>query len=332
MLVGWCTKSHSNVNIPNYDALTKKVVRYSSFQIPQTVASPQFVISDEDRSAVVLRGTLSDSAKHSHKTHGKFISAPIFCGKDVSALPDGNYVFRIGGALSKDHTHRDTRWELCGRHGTSDEELQFNVNKGVCQPIAKRTRWSIRQSWALVDISGSISLFSDSSAGLADFLLADASQSETILDDLESVIFLEASSIISSLNGISWTSIAFKDAVLQASFRIRMDASSYVANNTIAQDLMVAELQVKFNSDAAAKTIIRGLHEKPEFATVSKVLVSGFHYEGLVREQSLEGREFATSAEPDHTSMLDSTLLFYFLCAVVCISAVLLLLAARMRR
>jgi hypothetical protein len=329
MFLGWCTKSRSEVKIPYYDASTKAIVRYSYFEIPKGLTAPQFVISNQDRSAVVLRGTLSDSSKHSHYKHGMSISSPIFCNKDVSSLPDGNYVFRIGGALSQEHTHRDTQWDFCGRHGTSDEELQFSVNHGKCQSIAKRSRWSMTQSWTLVDISGSIKLYYDNTAGLD--TLADDSFSETILTDIESVIFVEASNFISSLNGVSLTSIGIKDGTIDAQFFIRMDASSYLANHTIPHELILAELQVKFNSDMAIKAIISELHGKSEFASVSKVLISDFHFDGVVPEHSSEGREFTASTESD-VSMLDGTLLFYGLSAVVFVSAVLLIFAVRAHR
>jgi hypothetical protein len=329
MFLGWCTKSRSEVKIPYYDASTKAIVRYSYFEIPEGLTAPQFVISNQDRSAVVLRGTLSDSSKHSHKKHGKSISAPIFCGKDVSSLPDGIYVFRIGGALSKDHTHRDTQWDFCGRHGTSDEEVTFQVHNGKCEVLAKRSRWQITQSSLLVDISGLFTMYVDSMAGITT-LAEETLTSETMLTDLESSIVAGASLSLTSLNGISLTSMKVKDSALEVAFRIRIDATSYLSNNTIAQELMITELQVKFNSDVAIKAIMHDLHEKREFTSVTKVEVNAFHYEGIVPEHSQAGREFETIAESD-VSMVDSTIIFYGLSAVVVIGAVSLILAALKR-
>jgi hypothetical protein len=184
-------------------------------------------------------------------------------------------------------------------------------------------------AWSLVDIFGSMTLYYDNEAELNTW--TDQSRSETNLADLESIIFDQASSCITSLNGASLTSINTTNEALYVSFRIRVDASNYLTNNTIAKELLVKEMQVKLNSDVALKAIISGLHEKPEFSSVSKVILSDFHFDGVVSEHSSEGREFTTSIEPD-ASMLGGTLLFYALSAVVFMSAMLLLFAARMRR
>jgi hypothetical protein len=122
--------------VPSYDASGKKVVGFSSAGLPQVLASPRFAISNENRDTVVLRGTLSDTSKVTKK-RGKSLYAPIFCEKDFKSLPDGTYVFRIGGALSKEHAHRDTQWAFCGRRGTSDEELMFTITEKSCQVVAK---------------------------------------------------------------------------------------------------------------------------------------------------------------------------------------------------
>jgi hypothetical protein len=274
----------------------------------------------------VLRGTLSDeSKKHSSKKHGKTISAPIFCSKDVRSLPDGTYVFRIGGALSKDHIHRDTQWEFCGHRGTSDEELEFRISKGKCQTIAKRSRWQISNSLYLVDVSGTITMYlDDSMVAEAKSGLTDESLNEALLTDLESVIYAAASGSVTSLSSVSLISVTAKESMVTASFRIRMDAMKYLVSDAITHELLLSELQSQLNAETTLNAFLSEFHEKPEFGSVSRVVVSDFHYDGAAPDDPLAGREFTTSIESDDASMLDSRVFFYILTALF-LSAMILL-------
>jgi hypothetical protein len=291
--------------------------------LPQQLTAPRFVISNEDRSVVVLHGTLSSSSKDSKKKkkkRDKSISAPIFCGKGARSLPDGTYVFRIGGALSKEHSHRDTQWEFCGRRGTSDEELKFKMDKGSCKVVAKHSRWELSHSLSLVDFSGSFSMHFNSMTMATVDAFNNVALREEALDELESALFARASRLIKSLDSISLTSVVIKDGVLSANLRIRLSTGFNESN----QEQLSTDLQSKLASEAAIDAILQELLTYPEFTSVSKVMLSDVHYETSFRTHS-EGLEVTTSDEY-HSSITDHPLfLFFVLLAFVVLSASLLI-------
>jgi hypothetical protein len=313
-------------------------VGYSLTSLPQLLTAPRYVISNEDRDEIVLRGTLSSSSKDSKKKKDKkdkkgkkhdkdkSISAPIFCGKGARALPDGTYIFRIGGALSKTNPHRDTQWEFCGRRGTSDEELKFTMDNGKCNVVAKHSRWDLPHSLSLVDFSGSFSMHFTSMAMATVDSFNNVALREEALDELESALFARASTLIPSLDSISLTSVVIKDGVLNANVRIRLSTGFNESN----QEQLSAELQSQLASEESVTAILQELLTYPEFTSVSKVVMSDVHYESSFQSHS-EGLEFTTSDEY-HTSITDHPLfLFFVLLAFVVLSASLLIFAI-MRR
>lgn len=140
----------------------REITGFSSLELPETLTAPQFIISNADRTAIIHRGTVGDerSNRHTSKHHKKSLNAAIFCDED-DLLEDGSYVFRIDGALSREHPHSKTKWEFCGVRGTSDEELQFTMSEKKCTAGAKRSRCEILQAAELIDYSFSLAITYD---------------------------------------------------------------------------------------------------------------------------------------------------------------------------
>ena len=69
----------------------------------------------------------------------KLITKGTLCGDVISgqcsvkALPDGQYLFRVGGGLDRDAG--DHTWSFCGRVGRSQEQLEFIVYQRKCYPL-----------------------------------------------------------------------------------------------------------------------------------------------------------------------------------------------------
>jgi hypothetical protein len=301
--------------VPKYDTAGKKIISYSSLSLPQVITAPQFVISNEDRNTVVLQGTLYKSSKTTSKKHEKGISSPVFCGKDVTSLPDGTYVFRIAGALSKEHKHSDTKWEFCGRRGTSDEELKFTINKKKCTVVEQHSRFDVM----LVDYSSSLTIQFSSVAQVTTF--GESTVSESVLEDLETALSVGAINSITSLNGISLTSVVMSGGLLKVSFRVRLDPTYYMTNGEFNQELMTADVHSKLGSDELINNVSEELHKYSEFEAVSKVTLNDVQYEGSFQTHSLGGREFTTTVEK--TDFIVSNKLYYALCALGILSVVI---------
>lgn len=154
--------------------------------------------------------------------------------------------------------------------------------------------------------------------------LTDESLNEALLTDLESVIYAAASGSVTSLSSVSLISVTAKESMVTASFRIRMDAMKYLVSDAITHELLLSELQSQLNAETTLNAFLSEFHEKPEFGSVSRVVVSDFHYDGAAPDDPLAGREFTTSIESDDASMLDSRVFFYILTALF-LSAMILL-------
>jgi hypothetical protein len=292
--------------VPKYDPSTGKIVDYSSLALPKALTSPRFVISNVNRDKVVLSGTICESGRRSR-------DGAIFTGKDRS-LADGTYVFRIDGALSREHTSRNTKWELCGRRGTSDEELKFRMNQGVCIVLEHRSRWEMTGALVLADFSGTLSMILDDQTTIN--ALDDEGFNEVFWTELESVLFVALSGLHIATVGVSVVSLSVKDDVFEAAFEIRLNTALCSVVQSFSRDeknqLLAAELQSQLASHSSVSMIIDELHKYPEFATVSNAVVSDVKYDGDFYRSSQEGRHFDSQLDGQSPSNLYYVILASF--------------------
>jgi flagellar hook-basal body complex protein FliE len=80
-----------------------------------SIVSTFYTISDKPRLKLLYKGTLCGLSNH---------------GTCAASLPDGEYVFRVGGNL--DFRSSDNSWEFCSMKGTVRQELIFSVLDGKC--------------------------------------------------------------------------------------------------------------------------------------------------------------------------------------------------------
>jgi hypothetical protein len=248
----------------------------------------------------VISGTICEPGVWSkdHLKSKKSTYGAIFTGKDKS-LADGTYVFRIGGALSREHTHGNTKWELCGRRGTSDEELKFRMNQGVCTVLEHRSRWEMTGALVLSDFSGALVMhMNDPTTAEA---LDDASFNEDFVTELESALFSAISSIIGLVTKTTVIAVTAEDGVLRASFGIRLNTASYSAAQNEKNQLLAAELQSQLASYSSVTRIVDELHKYPEFAAISNVVVSNVIFDGDFHGSSQDMRQYDTKLNGQQT-------------------------------
>jgi hypothetical protein len=223
-----------------YDVTGRDIVEYSSMKLPEVLTAPEYVISTADRTDLVLRCTIQETPRrhrHPKKKHNRkqddVMYGAILFGKDES-LPDGTYVFRIDGALSSKHTHRDTKWEFCGLRGTSAEELTFTMNDGKCRAIEKKSRWELSGTLNLVDFSGLLTIYFDDLTTLQ--ALGDVSYNEVFLNELESSLLAGTSSVNDWVLGVSVQAFHLDDSQLNVNFGLRINTAQIQAETVLTQD------------------------------------------------------------------------------------------------
>jgi hypothetical protein len=308
IFAGWCTKDRSQVNVPEYDVIGKKIVGYSSVQLPQVLTSPEYVISSFDRTTLVLSGTLREqSRKHRHrrskkkkgdKNRNEIAYGAILCDKEDS-LPDGSYVFRINGALSSEHPHRDTKWEFCGDRGTSAEELSFSIIKGKCKPIEKKSRWELSGLLNLVDFSGSMTMYFDDLATLQ--ALGDFDYNEVFLDELESSLLTGISALNEMVVFSSVYSIVLNASLVNVEFGFRLntalDHNAKSLSEEARNSFIAAQLQEQLASTESIDALMDTLHQCPEFAGLTNIVITDVAYDHKFRPSSEQGEEYDTQGE-----------------------------------
>jgi hypothetical protein len=299
-LTGWFTDSDTLDKIPKYRP-DGKIFGFSSLTLPEALTAPEYIISNDDRDSIVLRGTICDSNdRHLSKGRTKTWYAAIFCDQD-SSLVDGTYVFRINGALSRDHPHSKTKWELCGIRGTSDEELRFTMVGGSCRRVKKQNRWQMARSNSLASFSGSLAIQLDDAATIQ--AIDDVEHNEAMLIELEAALFAAISSANTQATSVSMNAVVYSDGYLRASFGIHLDTGSYIADASLAQmgtdEFITAELQTQLTSASTLTKLLDELHKYPEFTASSSVAVDEVSFEGGFFDADLQGIQYDTTEDDD---------------------------------
>jgi hypothetical protein len=299
-LLGWYTDSDKLDKIPRYRN-DGKIVGYSPIKLPEALTAPEYIVSNSDRDSIVRRGTICGSGKrYSGKGHKKAVYAAIFCDED-SSLEDGTYVFRIHGALSREHPHSMTKWELCGLRGTSDEELTFTMSSGSCHHAMKRSRWEMQESSSLANFFGSLTIQFDDAATIK--AMDDLDHNEVILSELEAALLAAVSDPNALTTTVSIDSIVFSDGYLRASFGLHLDPESYLTGAYLTQvgnkEFIIAELQ----SNSTLSKLLEKLQKYPEFTATSSVTVSEVFNEDDFHAATQQGRQFDATEDDDPPSI-----------------------------
>jgi hypothetical protein len=106
----------------SYGAFPSPVAFFQYFQqVPATLTTPHYTIATADRVHLIKEGTMC-------KLDGTEICEEY--------IPDGEYVFRVTGALRfwQILSDDEKKWSFCGTHGTWMEELEFTIENGQCYP------------------------------------------------------------------------------------------------------------------------------------------------------------------------------------------------------
>lgn len=215
---GWCNvnKTASFVQVADSQVqvkITKKQL------VPIKFTFPEYIISSLDRSTVISRGGMCESMQKAVRYEG---------------LSDGRYVFRVTGALSRVHTPKVTKWEFCGQHGDSMDELEFSIGNGKCKPAIKTSQKAMCHK-------PPIAVF------LGDMLIYGARREDLTEDDFDAIeaglkdVFEK---ILASWNTEIMSSELLSGSRLWVQYRIELDPSSlgfsayhHVEMDTIAETM-----------------------------------------------------------------------------------------------
>jgi hypothetical protein len=153
--------------------------------LPATLTTPEYTISTADRVHLLKEGTMC-------KAGGTEICEEY--------IPDGDYVFRVTGALRFwDVVGDDERkWSFCGKHGTWMEELEFTIENGVCYSGDKVAAFDACYEHTSCSLSGSMVL-----RGIKDELNA---YDTALLENDLSAILAESSGLPARAMIESWQS------------------------------------------------------------------------------------------------------------------------------
>lgn len=180
---GWFNASETWTSVPAYSC-DGSWEYLDHRELPTVITSPEYIISTVDRVHDIRRGTIC----------GDFLAEDC-----EERLPDGKYVFRVTGALSRYDTANNTHWDFCGKRGTSMEELEFKLVKGRCFPGKLVSARDLCCGTTFALFNGVLTLNNVASEFLSEF--------DTSL--LESDLAESMSSVISHLHGSislnSWT-------------------------------------------------------------------------------------------------------------------------------
>jgi hypothetical protein len=114
-------------------------------QVPATLTTPHYTIATGDRVHLVKEGTMCK------------IDGTEICEEYI---PDGDYVFRVTGALRYWQIIHDDekKWSFCGVHGTWMEELEFTMENGQCYPGRKIAAFDACYDQPVCPLSGTMVL------------------------------------------------------------------------------------------------------------------------------------------------------------------------------
>jgi hypothetical protein len=143
--------------------------------LPTVLTIPEYIISTIDRRHVLRRGTMCDS---------------VYKEVCEERLPDGKFVFRVTGALSRVQTPNLTHWEFCGESGDSMEELEFSMHRGQCKPGLKTSRWAMCHEQSVSTFVGDLMIQGASRESLSE---ADTRAVESGLQELYGALLPGAS-------------------------------------------------------------------------------------------------------------------------------------------
>jgi hypothetical protein len=250
-----------------------------------------------------------DSKRRNLRKKGdEVIYGRIFCDKD-DALTNGAYVFRINGALSRMHTHSETKWEFCGLRGTSAEELQFTMKNGVCIPHSMRSRWDMTNTPSYAKYIATVTLRFDDLSTLQ--ALSNVSYNEMFMDELDSALLLSMLAIGNSamVVSVSVNSVEMKESVFKANIGLRVDTFYVVSGaqkslNNNKQGVTML-LQERLSSGAYFGALMSELHKYPEFAAVSSIAITDVTYDRSFEIPSHVAPYYSTKAM-EHKRTLSS--------------------------
>jgi hypothetical protein len=149
--------------------------------MPSVITYPKYSIVSGDRTTLIHEGTIC----------GSFSTEAC-----VEVLPyDGKFVFRVAGFTENPN---EVRWNFCGKSGILGEELQFQMVKGKCVAVEKRSADDYCQGIESISVwSGSMMLqgsspFSSSSLSVADSKVLERALSEVLFNSEVHIVSMVA--------------------------------------------------------------------------------------------------------------------------------------------
>jgi hypothetical protein len=165
-------------------------------EMPSVMTYPRYSIVSGDRTTLIHEGTIC----------GAFSTEAC-----EEVLPyDGRFVFRVAG-YSEDPD--EVRWDFCGESGILGEEVEFEMVKGKCVVVEKRTAEDYCQGIESISVwSGSLLLSGPSSSSSSSSLGVD--DSRVLERTLSELLFHSEVHIDSSVCGESGLTVSFSSTII----------------------------------------------------------------------------------------------------------------------
>jgi hypothetical protein len=159
--------------------------------MPSVITYPRYYIVNSERTTIIHKGTIC----------GAFRTEAC-----QEILPhDGKFVFRVAGY---DPNPSKVSWEFCGKTGILGEELQFEMVKGKCVPVDKRSADDYCKGIESISVwSGSLLLLSSSSLSSSSIVTEDSKVLEQALSEVlfDSKVIVESLEIDGNEMTVSFT-------------------------------------------------------------------------------------------------------------------------------
>ena len=178
------------------------------------------------------------------------------CWQDIKR--DGIYVLRVGGALDKDSG--DHSWRFCGATGRTQDQLQFRVVKGRCEPVQiLNGNEYCTAGPGVISFNGQL-------------LLLGLDSGVTLQSSDKDLLALVIASSVDMLTEVNIGNLYYSDNLggVVAEFTATLEKSSeYDGHDSASIQKLQSNLQTQLTNSISSQEFTTLLHQEPVTASTS---------------------------------------------------------------